>query len=92
MQPFQTRQQGDLMKTLAMIKMEKNFVAQEKGYPRQPYTYFNILYLLQRLQEETNELRFSVVAKNFENAKLKCADVSNIIDYIFEALQKETEK
>lgn len=69
-----------------MLKMEKNFIAQEKGYPRQPYAEYNLLFLMQRLQEEVDELRYSVVREDLENAKLECADVSNVIDYIFEKL------
>jgi NTP pyrophosphatase (non-canonical NTP hydrolase) len=77
------------MKTLAMIKMEKNFKAViEKGYPRQPYDVYPLQFLLERLYVEAIELAQAIKNKDKENAKLECADVSNIIDYIFEALQK----
>ena len=72
-----------------MLKMEKNFVAHiEKHYPRKPYEKITLDYLRLRLLEEVNELNNSLKAKEFENAKLECADVSNIIDYIFECLAR----
>jgi NTP pyrophosphatase (non-canonical NTP hydrolase) len=76
------------MKTLAMLKMEKNFVAViDKGYPRQPYKEHSPEFLLRRLYEEATELAKAIKEKDKETAKLECADVSNIVDYIFEALQ-----
>ena len=81
------------MKTLAMLKMEKNFIAYlEKGYPRQPYECYTIVDLFVRLEEEVEELRETLKNKEIENAKLECADISNIIDYIFERLNKERVK
>lgn len=78
------------IKTLFCIKMEKNFIAQEKGYPRKPYDEYTLMFLMQRLQEEVDELRFAVFTQDFQDARLECADVSNITDYIFEKLaQKE---
>ena len=76
------------MKTLAMLKMEKNFVAHiEKKYPRNPYDVYTTRDLLSRLNDETHELIESVVmTKDVESAKQECADISNIIDYIFERL------
>lgn len=74
------------MKTLAMLKMEKNFRALEKGYPRKPYEKFTIRFLVERLEEEVKELRRSLMNNNIENAKLECADVSNLVDYLFEKL------
>jgi len=76
------------IKTLAMMKMEKNFIAQDKGYPRKPYETCSLEFLMKRLYEESTELARAIIKKDFENAKLECADVSNIIDYIFEKLQK----
>lgn len=78
------------MKTLAMIKMEKNFVAHiDKQYPRKPYEIFDLKKLMFRLFQEVGELREAIVYdKDFEKAKLECADVSNIIDYIFEKLME----
>ena len=80
---------GDYMqvKTLAMLKMEKNFVAVlEKKYPRKPYEHYTLQFLIERLEQEVAELKKACNAWNTENAKGECADVSNIIDYIFECL------
>lgn len=75
------------MKTLAMLKMEKNFIAHlEKKYPRQPYDVFNCHYLLGRLHEEVIELFDAWNQKDVKKAKLECADISNIVDFIFERL------
>jgi len=79
------------MKTLAMMKMEKNFVALEKGYPRKPYKKHSMARLLGRLDEEVEELKRAIRVRNRENSKQECADVSNIIDYIFERLESGTE-
>ena len=99
------------MKTLAMMKMEKNFIAQiDKRYPRKPYEHYSLASLKEKLLEEMNELNealrdvdgtpislkpritplwtVSERAELIERAKQECADVSNVIDYIFEALQK----
>lgn len=82
------------MKTLAMIKMEKNFIAViEKGYPRFPYIELPIEYLRKRLLQEMNELNETLKKDvDVKNAKLECADVSNIIDYIFEVLSRMEEE
>jgi len=80
------------MKTLAMMKMEKNFVAQEKGYPRKPYDTYSFSFLMKRLYQESTELAEAILEKDFENAKLECADVSNVVDYIFEKLVNDAEK
>lgn len=96
------------MKTLAMMKMEKNFIAQiDKKYPRKPYEAYSLEFLRGRLLEEVNELNEALKAVDktksdlkpafvvterdelIENAKLECADVSNLIDIIFERLQNE---
>ena len=74
------------MKTLAMIKMEKNFRALEKGYPREPYNVETNQTLLTRLAQETIELIEEIEKGNVQQAKLECADISNIIDYLFERL------
>lgn len=74
-------------KTLAMRKMEKNFIAHlEKKYPRKPYCQYSIWFLINRLREETNELHHAVLKSDFEGAMSECADVSNIVDFIFERL------
>lgn len=76
--------------TLAMIKMEKNFVAQTKGYPRRPYDEYSLGQLTEKLHEECTELVRALIMKNFAAAKRECADVSNVVDYIFEALAQKT--
>ena len=78
------------MKTLAMIKMEKNFIAHiEKGYPRKPYEYFDLGFLRMRLLQEVTELNEALKSGTIEDAKRECADVSNVVDYIFEKLSNE---
>ncbi len=83
------------MKTLAMMKMEKNFVGViEKSYPRKPYEAIPLWNLRIRLIEEMNELNEALKKheecpespQEREEAKLECADVSNLIDFIFEKL------
>jgi len=75
------------LKTLAMIKMEKNFVAVlEKGYPRKPYEEFSIIHLLKRLDDEVAELKNTIGKGDWVESEKECADISNIIDYIFEQL------
>jgi hypothetical protein len=74
-------------KTLAMIKMEKNFIAHiDKNYPRFPYEELPLEYLRKRLLQEVNELNDALKAEDIGGAKLECADVSNVVDYIFESL------
>ena len=80
-------------KTLAMIKMEKNFIAHiDKNYPRFPYEELPLEYLCKRLFQEVNELSEALKAEDIEGSKLECGDVSNIVDYIFEALTKKEVK
>jgi hypothetical protein len=78
------------IKSLAMLKMEKNFIAYcEKKYPRQPYKELPPSYLIQRIEEEVKELKeaFDKSDKDFINNMLEeCADVSNLIDYLYECL------
>jgi len=73
------------MKTLAMIKMEKNFVAVlEKGYARKPYEQFNMDFFKKRLQEEVDELKDAIHEGNQDHIMSELADVSNIIDFMAE--------
>lgn len=77
------------IKSLAMLKMEKNFIAHmEKGYPRQPYRDENqpIAFMIRRIQEELEELREAFRTAKFQTMKEECADISNIVDYLFEEL------
>lgn len=70
-----------------MIKMEKNFIAHmEKNYPRQPYLIYGIPFLVERLEDEVKELKQVLMLNDLQEAKLECADVSNIIDYLFEKI------
>lgn len=74
-------------KSLAMLKMEKNFVAHiEKKYPRQPYKDYPMKFLFKRLQDEVAELRDALEHGDIAWPKSECADVSNIVDFIFERL------
>ena len=79
----------DSVKTLAMLKMEKNFRALiSQGYPRQPYRKQNTQFLLKRLREEVEELDQAIRSKRIFEAKRECADASNVIDYIFERISE----
>lgn len=78
------------IKSLAMLKMEKNFIAYcEKKYPRQPYKELPPTYLIQRIEDEVKELKeaFDKSDNDFIDHMLEeCADVSNLIDYLYECL------
>lgn len=80
------------IKTLAMLKMEKNFIALEKGYLRQPYDD-NITqptsFLISRIHQEYMELVEAFDIHNIAGMKEECADVSNLVDYLFEKLSRE---
>jgi hypothetical protein len=80
------------IKSLAMLKMEKNFIAHiEKGYSRQPYNddKQSLIFLINRVEDELKELKDAY--NNFDILMMKeeCADISNIIDYLFEKLSNE---
>lgn len=74
------------IKSLAMLKMEKNFIALEKGYCRQPYKYFEIHFWINKLNEELKEFKEAFNKRDINNMKEELADLSNVIDYIFELL------
>jgi hypothetical protein len=76
-----------LIKSLAMLKMEKNFLALEKGYPRQPYMEQTCEELITHLEDELNELKAGFENQDFFNMKEELADISNIVDYIFEKME-----
>jgi len=83
------------IRTLNMLKMEKNFIALEKGYPRQPYFDKNQSlgwFIEIRLNSEYRELIKAFDNNDILNMKEELADMSNIIDYIFEMLVYEEEK
>jgi len=74
-------------KTLAIRKMEKNFIAvQKKGYPQKPYEYSSLQSLFNRLQEEIKELGKALVLMDYEGALWECADCSNFLDFLFERI------
>lgn len=85
------REQKDLkhriseIRSLAMLKMEKNFIAHiEKGYPRQPYKELSPSYLILRIEEELAELKAVLKSGDVLGVMEECADVSNLTDYLFE--------
>jgi NTP pyrophosphatase (non-canonical NTP hydrolase) len=79
------------IKTLAMLKMEKNFIAHiEKGYPRQPYdSDQSVSFLIGRIHDELNELYVACNHNDVPTMKEECADISNLVDYLFEKLCRE---
>jgi hypothetical protein len=57
------------IRTLAMLKMEKNFIAHiEEGYPRQPYNdeKQSVNFLISRVEDELNELWTLTVTTTFQ--------------------------
>jgi NTP pyrophosphatase (non-canonical NTP hydrolase) len=81
------------IKTLAMLKMEKNFIALDKGYPRQPYLKIKIEDYFKYLETEIIELKIAIQNHDNINIKEELADISNFVDYIFEmVVQSEFKK
>jgi hypothetical protein len=74
------------IKSLAMLKMEKNFIALEKGYRRQPYTFYPPSFWVDKIKEELAEMEEALKKKNVTGMMEECADLSNVIDYFFELL------
>ena len=76
--------------TLSAMKMEKNFIAIEKGYDRQPAlsVHGTMRFWLYRLDEEKAELDKAVETGNAVNILEELADLSNIIDYMAERLAR----
>lgn len=74
------------IKTLNMLKMEKNFIALEKGYPRQPYTHWDLDNLIHHIQLEADELKEAYNRRDFINMNEEIADISNLCDYIHEII------
>ena len=85
------------IKSLAMMKMEKNFIAHnEKGYPRQPYNIYSLADCFSFVEREMKELDLAVGqyyasrgTPKFSEESLvdilhEIADVSNCLDYLFE--------
>jgi len=94
------------IKSLAMIKMEKNFQALEKGYQRQPYTcpiangqreFTLIGFVLREMEELVESIDIWVNSEDrdavqFANIREEIADVSNCLDYLYEAVLREEMK
>lgn len=77
------------IKTLAMLKMEKNFIAYcEKKYPRKPYNTndWTIQFWIHRIEDELAELHDAYWSQNLDIMMEECADISNLVDYLFEKL------
>lgn len=73
--------------SLTMLKMEKHFMAIiERGYPYYPYMVNSTSFLIRRAYQELEELQAAYESGDYENTRVECADISNIIDYIFERL------
>lgn len=69
-----------MIETLAMLKMEKNFIALEKGYPRQPYASEKqpIAFMIHHIEQELTELKEAYEQQNIIGMQEECADISNI--------------
>lgn len=67
--------------SLEFWKREKNFIAQDKGYVRDPEG-FSYKFLMGRLSDEKEELEEAIKLKNSSKIIRECSDVSNIVDYI----------
>ena len=89
------------IKSLAMLKMEKNFVAAvDKNYPRRPYERWDIVDLHSFVEREQKELKHEMITlgkvedfgldEHDQIIKImnEVADVSNTLDYLYEALLK----
>lgn len=75
--------------SLAMLKMEKNFIAVlEKKYPRKPYVEYALIPLYNRLVEESKELKEAIYDLSVEAIRNEIADMSNILDFMFEILNR----
>jgi hypothetical protein len=81
------------IKSLAALKMEKNFIAvYGKDLPPKPYETYSILELFGFVEREMKELKEAIEDnKNFSYHDImeEIADVSNCLDYLFEAVLRE---
>jgi NTP pyrophosphatase (non-canonical NTP hydrolase) len=81
------------IKSLAMLKMEKNFIAYvEKGYPRQPYIQYPINIWIRRIKDELYEFIKASNENDIIGMKEELADISNIVDYMFEVLEQHAKQ
>ncbi len=77
------------IKSLSMLKMEKNFRAQDKGYVRMPPDSFDYLELYRWVLREMEELNYAIEIKDFTNIREEVADVGNCLDYLYESALRE---
>ena len=80
------------IKSLAMMKMEKNFIAHnQKGYPRKPYNTYSLADCFGFVEREMKELDEAVRSYYgirdpiiLTEIRKEIADVSNCLDYLYE--------
>jgi len=73
------------MLSLSARKMEKNFIAViEKNYERKPQHWFTYKILIKRLRQELKEFENAIIEDDLDNMMDELADLSNIIDYLYE--------
>ena len=78
------------VKSLAMLKMEKNFVAViEKGYDRCPYNEYDLIDAEEWLKREVGELIYAIQNESTVDIRNEIADVSNVLDYMYEMALRE---
>lgn len=68
------------------LKRKKISKAIEKGYSPHP-EYHSFEFLLKRLKDEVQELINAVQSANINEAKEECADVANIVEFIYKKLE-----
>lgn len=67
------------------VKREKIKEAIEKGYSLEPEKH-SFQFLIKRLRQEVDELEESIKYEKPESAVKECADISNILDFIYKKL------
>lgn len=86
---YETKNNLAQIKTLSMLKMEKNFIAViEKQYSRQPYRYYPLSFFRDRIKQELEEFSRALENNDLSNMKEELADISNLVDYCFELLTR----
>jgi len=73
------------------VKREKIREAIKKGYSLTPDKH-SFKFLVDRLQQEVDELDDSIRLGDFKNAVKECADVSNILEFIYKKLWNSCNK
>jgi hypothetical protein len=79
------------IKSLAMMKMEKNFRAQDKGYVRMPPDSNTINELAEWVHREYLELMDAVFDGDCVHIREEIADVANCLDYLYEKVLRGEE-